>query len=85
MHLPSWLVNAGPIYVMARIDDPWVQLPVPDWPRPGKATFVEAEGWLNDGTPEEIAISRFLAGDYSQPVEVIDFDGSGPLGRCSQR
>ncbi|MCC3334396.1 hypothetical protein [Mycolicibacterium smegmatis] len=74
VHLPSWLVNAGPIYVMARIDDPWVQLPVPDWPRPGKATFVEAEGWLNDGTPEEIAISRFLAGDYSQPVEVIDFE-----------
>ena len=73
VQLPSWLVNAGPILVMARIEDPWVPLPVPDWPQPGRSTLVEAGGWVVDGTPEENAISCFLAGDGSQPVEVIDF------------
>lgn len=71
--LPDWLVNAGPIRVMARIEDPWVPLPIPDWPKVGKSTLVDAEGWVTDGDPEETAISAFLAGDTSQSVEVIDF------------
>ncbi|CDP85266.1 hypothetical protein BN975_02138 [Mycolicibacterium farcinogenes] len=71
--LPAWLVDAGPILVMARIEDPWVPLAVPDWPQAGKSRLVEADGWVTDGTPEENAISAFLAGDDSQPVDVIDF------------
>ncbi|MFV8300999.1 hypothetical protein ACNQP7_30340 [Mycolicibacterium fortuitum] len=71
--LPDWLIDAGPIRVTARIEDPWVPLPVPDWPQAGKSRLVEADGWVTDGTPEENAISGFLAGDDSQPVEVIDF------------
>lgn len=71
--LPDWMINAGPVRVMARIDDPWVPLPIPDWPEVGKSRLVEADGWVSDGDPEEIAISAFLAGDTSQSVEVIDF------------
>ncbi|MGQ9351436.1 hypothetical protein [Mycolicibacterium gilvum] len=71
--LPDWLINAGPIRVMARIEDPWVPLPIPDWPEVGRSTLVEADGWVRDGDPEETAISAFLAGDTSQSVEVIDF------------
>lgn len=71
--MPDWLVDAGPIRVMARIEDPWVPLPIPDWPEVGRSTLVEAEGWVRDGSPEEVAISAFLAGDTSESVEVIDF------------
>jgi hypothetical protein len=71
--LPSWLVGAGPIRVTARIEDPWVPLPIPDWPSPGESRLVEADGWVADGDSEETAISKFLAGDMSDPVDVIDF------------
>lgn len=71
--LPGWLIDAGPIRVMARVEDPWVPLPAPDWPQVGKSMLVEADGWVTDGDPEECAISAFLAGDTSQSVEVIDF------------
>jgi hypothetical protein len=71
--LPSWLIDAGPIRVMARIEDPWVPLPVPDWPLAGESRLVEADGWVTDGDFEETAISKFLAGDMSDPVDVIDF------------
>lgn len=71
--LPAWLIDAGPIRVMARIEDPWVPLPIPDWPLVGKSRLVEADGWVTDGDVEETAISKFLAGDTSQPVEIIDF------------
>lgn len=72
--LPDWLTNAGPMHVMARIEDPWVPLPVPDWPQPGTSRLVESEGWVKDGTAEETAISMFLAGNDSEPVDVIDFE-----------
>lgn len=71
--LPPWLVGAGPIRVMARIEDPWVPLPVPGWPQARKSRLVEAEGWVTDGDAEETAISMFLAGEPSQSVDVIDF------------
>jgi hypothetical protein len=71
--LPDWLIGAGPIRVMARIDDPWVPLPIPDWPLPGTSRVVQADGWVTDGDPEEVAISKFLAGDMSDPVDVVDF------------
>lgn len=71
--LPTSLIDAGPLHVMARIEDPWVPLPIPDWPSPGQSRLVEAEGWVKDGTTEEVAISKFLAGDVSDPVEIVDF------------
>lgn len=71
--LPDWLINAGPIRVTARIEDPWVPLPTPDWPQVGESRLVEADGWVAGETAEETAISAFLAGDTSQSVEVIDF------------
>lgn len=71
--LPAWLINAGPIRVVARIEDPWVPLPPPVWPQAGRSRLIETDGWVTDGDAEETAISMFLAGDTSQPVEVIDF------------
>lgn len=71
--LPTWLVDAGPIRVMARVEDPWVPLPIPEWPLPGQSRLVDADGWVADGDEEETAISMFLAGDTSQSVDVIDF------------
>lgn len=71
--LPAWLNNAGPIRVTARIEDPWVPLPIPGWPQAGTSRLVEAEGWVTDGDAEETAISTFLAGQAHESVEVIDF------------
>jgi hypothetical protein len=71
--VPAWLIEAGPIRVMARIEDPWVPLPIPDWPLPGQSRLVEADGWVQDGGSEEVAISKFLAGDMSDSVDVVDF------------
>lgn len=73
VNLPPWLIGAGPIRVMVRIEDPWVPLPIPDWPRAGQSRLVEADGWVADGDSEETAISKFLAGESADPVEVIDF------------
>jgi hypothetical protein len=71
--LPPWLIDAGPIRVMVRIEDPWVPLPIPDWPQAGESRLVEADGWVTDGDSEETAISKFLAGELADPVDVIDF------------
>ena len=71
--LPAWLIDGGPIRVMARIEDPWVPLPTPEWPLAGRSRLVEADGWITDGDLEETSISKFLAGDMSEPVDVIDF------------
>lgn len=73
VELPAWLTSAGPIRVMARIEDPWVPLPIPGWPQAGMSRLVEADGWVADGDAEETAISMFLAGDASESVDVIDF------------
>jgi hypothetical protein len=70
--LPDWLVDAGPLRVIARIDDPWVPLPPPGWPLPGQSTVVEADGWIIDGAPEEQAVSRFLAGLTPLPDDIQD-------------
>jgi hypothetical protein len=73
VNLPPWLIDAGPIRVMVRIEDPWVPLPIPDWPQAGESRLVEADGWVTDGDSEETAISKFLAGELADPVDVIDF------------
>lgn len=71
--LPPGLINAGPIRVMARIEDPWVPLPTPTWPSRGRSKLIDSVGWLGDGSAEETAISKFLAGEPAESVEVIDF------------
>jgi hypothetical protein len=71
--LPDWLVEAGPLSVVARIEDPWVPLPPPGWTQAGVATLVESEGWVIDEDPEEAAVSMFLAGHAPLPAEITDF------------
>lgn len=68
--LPEWLVDAGPIRVIARIEDPWIPLPPPDWSDAGRSTVLENDGWIVDGDDEETAISMFLAGHRAMPDEV---------------
>jgi hypothetical protein len=70
--LPDWLIEAGPLAVIARIEDPWVPLPPPTWLQAGAWTFLEAEGWVIDDDDEEQAISRFLAGIPPLPSEIRD-------------
>lgn len=70
--LPEWLVGAGPLGVIARIEDPWVPLPAPTWLQAGGATFVAADGWVVDDDMEEQAISRFLAGLTPLPDDIHD-------------
>jgi hypothetical protein len=71
--LPNWLVDAGPIRAVVRIEDPWVPLPAPDWPEPGTSTFVDAEGWVIRDDDEETAVSMFLAGISPLPEGITDF------------
>ena len=70
--LPEWLVEAGPLGVVARIEDPWVPLPPPGWAQAGSSTLVDAEGWVVGDNPEEAAISKFLAGHAPLPAEITD-------------
>jgi hypothetical protein len=60
--LPDWLIDAGPLSVIARIEDPWVPLPKPEWPQAGESTFIDAGGWVIHDDAEETAVSMFLAG-----------------------
>ena len=70
--LTDWLVEAGPMGVTARIEDPWVPLPPPGWLQAGASVFVEADGWVIDDDGEESAISMFLAGYAPLPAEMRD-------------
>jgi hypothetical protein len=71
--LPSWMVKAGPLRVLARIEDPWVPLALPEWPTAGGATFVDADGWIDQGEEDETALSKFLAGAAPLPGVIPDF------------
>lgn len=70
--LPPWLIDAGPIRVLVRLDDPWAPLPVPEWPAPGKSRLVEAEGYPLDDDAEANTVSGFLAGEGDLPAEASD-------------
>lgn len=70
--LPPWLMDAGPMRVLVRLEDPWAPLPVPEWPAPGKSRLIEAEGYPLDDDPEAIAVSAFLAGEGDLPAEASD-------------
>ena len=71
--LPDSLIDAGPLRIVARIDDPWVPLPAPEWPKPGTSTLVEADGWIEQDDAEEAAVSTFLAGHDQLPEDICDF------------
>nr|WP_131721717.1 hypothetical protein [Mycolicibacterium komanii]CRL70025.1 hypothetical protein CPGR_01807 [Mycolicibacterium komanii] len=71
--LPDWLIDAGPMRVVVRIEDPWVPLPMPEWPQPGTSTFVDADGWVIGNDQEETAVSMFLAGISQLPERITDF------------
>jgi hypothetical protein len=71
--LPDWLVGAGPMRVIVRIEDAWVPLPAPDWPQSGTSTFVDADGWVIRDDKEETAVSMFLAGVSPLPDGIRDF------------
>jgi hypothetical protein len=71
--LPGWLVEAGPVRVVVRIEDPWVPLPAPEWPQPGTSTIVDADGWVIRDDEEETAVSMFIAGVSPLPENITDF------------
>lgn len=71
--LPDWLIDAGPMRVVVRIEDPWVPMPAPGWPEPGTSTFVDADGWVIRDDQEEAAFSMFLAGIGPMPERIKDF------------
>jgi hypothetical protein len=71
--LPDWLVDAGPMRVVVRIEDPWVPMPAPEWPQPGTSTLVDADGWVIRDDEEETAVSMFLAGVSPLPEGIGDF------------
>lgn len=59
--LPEEFVDAGPLLVHVRIEDPWVPDPVPSWPR--KLLLVEQPGYLTSGGDHhQVALSALLAG-----------------------
>jgi hypothetical protein len=65
--LPQDLVNAGPLSVLVRVDDPWAVTSWPTWP--GAAGYVcPAAGVPSSKDPEEEQLSRFLAGESDLPV-----------------
>jgi hypothetical protein len=67
--LPDHLVDGGELRCQLFIDDPWVLIDPPS--TPGDAAFrVEQLGWREDGTSDQVKLSRYLVGLRSVPVEV---------------
>lgn len=64
--LPEDLVNAGPLSVLVRIDDPWGVSSWPSWPGP-MGYVCPAPGQPPSSDPEEAALSRFLASEGELP------------------
>ena len=72
--LPEHLIEAGPLLVTIRIDDPWVPASVPDWPEVGTARAVDAPGWVSKGEDEEARLSAYLAGSADFPEVLTGFE-----------
>lgn len=68
--LPPEMCEAGPLLVHARVEDPWIPEPVPDWP--DKATRAPADGYLHSADAAETALSGFLADELPLPEDDID-------------
>lgn len=71
---PPELVNAGPLRVELRIDDPWVPAPWDKWPSRG-GMRIEQAGSPESVTPAESSVIAYLAGDAPIPSR----DGALPL------
>lgn len=67
--LPDHLVDAGDLDCQVFVDDPWVILEPPSVPD-GSAFRVRQDGWREDGTNEQVKLSRYLGSRRSAPVEV---------------
>ena len=61
--LPPDLVNAGPLRVLVRLDDPWKTAGLPTWPAAGTGYAVPAAGVPALADPEENGLARFVAGE----------------------
>ncbi|NLU64270.1 hypothetical protein HCA61_18655 [Rhodococcus sp. HNM0563] len=66
--LPDDLVDSGPLLIQVFVDDPWVSLPVPEWPD-STAIRLDQAGWVHDEHPGRDALSRFLAGVGEVPEQ----------------
>jgi hypothetical protein len=70
--LPPDLVDAGPLRLLVRIEDPWVPQPVPHWPF-GVNLIVQARGHVVDPDDEATALSAYLEGCGDFPSEITDY------------
>jgi hypothetical protein len=69
--LPSALVDAGPLLVALSIrDSEWSTTEDPRWPS-GYRTIAN-DGFLRDGAPDEVALSRYLSDDGPVPTVVTE-------------
>jgi hypothetical protein len=66
--LPPELVNAGPLRVLLRIDDPWTETSWPSWPG-SDAYACPAPGVPLSTDPAEENVSRFMAGVDDLPQQ----------------
>ncbi|GIH50615.1 hypothetical protein SAMN05421833_12814 [Microbispora rosea] len=68
--LPWDLCSCGPLLVSLQVDDPWVPV---EWSRwPDAHVVASADGFLVSEDPEEVALSRYLAGEGGFPDDVRD-------------
>ena len=66
IQLPPGLGESGPVQVLLRVPDPWVESDWPGWPS-GNAYLCPAPGVPASADPEEQALSRFLAQEGDLP------------------
>lgn len=65
--LPEELAEAGPLAILARVEDPWAPAPWPSWPP--RAALVEREGWPGSSDGAEAQAIRYLAGQARIPSD----------------
>lgn len=70
--LPAWLVGAGGLRVLVRIEDPWAPSPVPEWPQVRESVRLEQPGHVAGPTSGESALSSYLAGSDPFPVDNLE-------------
>jgi hypothetical protein len=73
--LPDRLTNAGPLRVIAKIQDPWVNESTPAWPDSAISFTCRGDGYYSSDDEEETALSRFLSyyGQKELPEKLEDF------------
>lgn len=70
--LPADLVDAGPLRVLVRIEDPWAPEPAPDLRRTGTSPVIQS-GYVVDEDAEATALSAYLAGAGDFPPMITDW------------